>query len=726
MTLRVPTRSTIPSADAPYAGPTGQLRSPVFWAVALALATRLIVLAQLHAHPLLQPTGVLDSAVYLRLAERAAGGDWALGPEPYFVSPLYIYFLALLRRAFGPSLLLPKLVQALLGATAVGLVAATARRLFGSPAAAAVAAWLAALAGVLVFHEVLLLQSSLDPFLTALALFALVRAVQAESTREYVLAGAAFGLLVANRPNALLAAAAIALAVVAAGRTRRSLLHAVALGAGLLIVLAPFALRNRLVAGEWILVSSHGGLNFYIGNNPEADGTYHSVPDITPAIEGQARDARLLAEKAVGRPLSASQVSGYFYDRAFAFIRSEPRAAATLFAHKLAYALNAVEVPLNYSYAYFSRDEPTLLRALGVGSWLLVPLGLVGLVVHPPAASREAWISWAVFVPAYLGSLALFFVSARYRLPLLEPLCVSAGAAGVQLATWLRSGRRRQAFLALAGLAGLLLFSNWDLGLDDGRGPESSEMVLHHLAAGREAEARALLARTEPLLDNPALLYYRMGLGYVERGQPALAAPLFARALETDPGQPDVQLSLGQALLAAGQAAEAEPHLHAARDEGIAPLESGYDLARALAALGRTPEATDALRRAASSGADTDDSALPFGMLALGLGVPDLAEPLLARAVARDPAAPEAREAHGLALAQLGRSPQARSELEQALHLDPSRASACFNLAVLALGEGRREDARRQLESAVRLRPDYGQARELLARLGRSNQIRPN
>ena len=77
----------------------------MFWAVVVALAARLIVLAQLQAHPLLQPTGGLDSDVYVRLAERAASGDWALGPDPYFVSPLYIYFLALLRRACGPSLL---------------------------------------------------------------------------------------------------------------------------------------------------------------------------------------------------------------------------------------------------------------------------------------------------------------------------------------------------------------------------------------------------------------------------------------------------------------------------------------------------------------------------------------------------------------------------------------------------------------------------------------------
>jgi len=695
------------------------LRSAWFAPVVVGLLVRLVVLAQLHAHPLLAPSGGLDSDVYVRLAARAAAGDWALGPEPYFVAPVYVYFLAMLQRVFGTSLLLPKLVQVLLGTTAVGLVAVTTERLFASRLAAALAAWLAALLGVFVFHEVVLLQSSIDPFLTALALLLLVRATREASLRGYALAGVALGLLAGNRPNALLAAFVIALTLVAARRTRRSLLEAAALGAGLLVVLAPFALRNRLVAGEWILVSSHGGLNFYIGNNAEADGTYHAVPGITPSIEGQARDARRVAEHALGRPLTASEVSGYFYDRSFDWMRAEPRAAISLFACKLAYALNAVEVPLNYSYAYFSRDEPTLLRPLAVGSGLLIPLGLLGLVVHPPPPSRTAWAAWLAFVVTYLLSLALFFVSARYRLPLLVPLCASAGGAVAQLAARLRGGERRRAIAAGVLLAALLGLCNADIGLVDGRGHQASEMVLLHVAAGRDAEAQALLARTEPLLDNPALLYYRMGLAYLERGDPALAAQLFARALAADPGQPDVRLSLGQALLATDRAAEAEPHLRAARDVGTAPVESGFDLARALAALGRTDEAIGALRRASEAGASTNAGA--FGLLALSLGAPDLAEGHLRRAVAEQPGSAELHEARGLALAQLGKPAPARQELEAALRIDAARPSACFNLAVLSLREGRRDEARRLAETAIRLRPDYAQARDLLERLGRAN-----
>jgi tetratricopeptide (TPR) repeat protein len=689
------------------------------WAVATALLARGIVLLQLHDHPLLQPTGVLDSAVYVRLARQAAGGDWALGSEPYFVSPLYVYFLATLFRLFGGSLVLAQAVQVVLGAAAVGLLAATARRLFAGEAVAAVAAGLGALTGVVAFHEVLLLQSSLDPFLTALALYALVRATEGGRTAAFLATGAALGLLVANRPNALPAAAAAALVVVALRRTRRSLLQAAALGAGLLAALAPFAVRNRAVAGEWVLVSSHGGLNFYIGNNPGADGTYHAVPGITPAIEGQARDARRVAEEALGHPASASEVSGYFFRRALEWMRSEPRAAAVLLAHKVAYVLNAVEIPLNYSFEYYRRDGPLVLRGLVVGSWLLVPLGLLGLVVRPPARDRAAWAAWASFVPVYALSVALFFVSARYRLPLLAPLTVSAAAAATQVAGWVKQGRRRAVAGAAATLVALCAACWWDLGLDNGLGRERSEMVLHLLAGGRDEAARELLARTEPLLDNPGLLRYRMGLAYLERGQTAAAIPLFVRALEVEPGQPDIRLSLGQALLAAGEARAAEPHLRAARDAGLAPVEAGLGLARALAALGRGPEAAQALAGAITALPPGDGRALALGLEAMRLQAPAAAEPALRLAVRNEPSSAAAHEALGLALVQLGRGGEGRAALEAACRLDPESATARFNLAVLSVQEGRRDEAARLATEALRLRPDYAPARELLAGLAR-------
>ena len=88
----------------------------------------------------------------------------------------------------------------------------------------------------------------------------------------------------------------------------------IAVAAGIAIALVPVTVRNYVVSGDLSPVSSHGGLNFYIGNNAEADGTYHMVSGITPSIAGQQNDARRVAEEAVGRTLEDAEVSAYFYN----------------------------------------------------------------------------------------------------------------------------------------------------------------------------------------------------------------------------------------------------------------------------------------------------------------------------------------------------------------------------------------------------------------------------
>jgi len=250
-----------------------------------ALVVKAVVLAQLHRHPLLQPEGGLDSEVYVRLARQAAAGDWLLGHEAYFVSPFYVYFLAVVFLFSGSSLLAAKIVQIVLGAAAVGLVFAAAETWYGRRAAG-VAGALAAATGVLTFNEVLLLQSAVDPFLTALASYLVVRALVTDRLTRFATAGLALGVFVTNRPNALAWAAVLVVLLAVAPFSRKSLLRAAVLVAGLLVALGPVAVRNRAVSGEWILVSSHGGLNFYIGNNADADGTYHAVPGIAPDIAG--------------------------------------------------------------------------------------------------------------------------------------------------------------------------------------------------------------------------------------------------------------------------------------------------------------------------------------------------------------------------------------------------------------------------------------------------------
>lgn len=574
-------------------------RSWPAWAPALALvgvlALKLVVLFQLHDHPLLQPAEGLDSQTYVELARRVAGGDLGLGSEPYFVAPLYAYALGLLLAVSGGSLLFAQCVQVVLGTVAVGLIAATANR-WQDPRAGWAAGALAAATGLFTFHEVLILQAALDPFLTALALFLLSRALPDAGPARFLAAGAAFGLLALNRPNALACAAVTAVVLAARRPMARQWVRAGAFVAGLVISVSPATVRNAVVAGEAVLISSHGGLNLYIGNNPEADGTYRAVPGITPNIAGQARDATRVAEQEEGRSLTAGEVSGHFERKAWAWIRAEPGAAFRLFLRKLAYVFNDTDLALNYSYRYYSQDEPTLLRFLVVGPWLLVPLGLTGLFLGPQRGA-PGFLAWTSFVPAYALSVAAFFVSGRYRLPLLVPLCVGSAFAVELLWTPRRQPRRR---LVAAGLSMVVLavVALWPFALDEGRTAEREQMALWLIDRGWTDDARTLIERHDLGQARSELAHAREveGVALAQQGRAAEAVRALEDAVRLDPTSASARLNLAVVHAQEGRLDEARQRVdEALRLRPDYPQARGLrdELARATAETGRRPPSVE-------------------------------------------------------------------------------------------------------------------------------------
>lgn len=476
----------------------------------IALLLKVGVLAQLGHHPLLQPLGELDTAIYVDLARRT-GAEGPLGvAESFFVAPLYVYFLAAIF-SLGGSLETVRLAQIALGSTAVALIFITARTWFGATAGW-LAAGLAVLVGLFTFYEILILPAALDPFLVALTLACVSRAACRTNAWAFAAAGLASGLLVLNRPNAMVYAATLALwplwlwwgrraeATPVLDIARRSLL----LPAALLLVLFANGARNAAASGEWVLVSSHGGLNFYIGNGPEADGTYVRVPGITPSIAGQARDAARLAEAAEGRRLTAGEVSQHFIRRALAWMHENPAAAIRLWARKCALLFNHVNVPLNFSYAYYA-DESALLRSLAVGPWFLMPLGAVGLLLRGARRRDEGYWAWAAFVPLYGLSVIAFFVSSRYRVPLLIPLCVAAGGALAWGVEQVQRRRWRVMAAPVACVVVLAVLALWPLNLDEGRGFEQVRQAVWLVEQGRVDEAEAYVSRVGPGHSNPGV-----------------------------------------------------------------------------------------------------------------------------------------------------------------------------------------------------------------------------
>jgi tetratricopeptide (TPR) repeat protein len=629
------------------------VRRRLFFLLFFTFVVKAAVLARFASHPLLQPAGDMDSGVYARLAADVSRGDLLLrgpGPVPYFVSPLYIYFLAAIHALTAGSLFAVKLVQIALGTAAVGLVSGTARRLFGDRAALA-AGILCALTGFVTFHEILVLQAALDPFLTALCLYLLavgltsgsvsskVNEKGAEGRRSqgrmtpaaagdaggrwrWLACGAAFGLLALNRPNVLLCIAAIALALLACAaafplarwRTERGLsllfkenpLRSSRLATAFLfgvaaVVAFPLA-RNLIVSGEPVLISSHGGLNFLVGNGPGANGVYRVLPGITPDIVGQVADSKRLAEAEKGRPLSARQVSSHFARKAWAWIASEPGAALALFAKKVRFVLSGDEAPLNFSFPWY-RDRSFALRVLFVGPAVLVPLAAAGFVLAllaSPGVERRALLVWTTFVPSYVVAVAAFFVATRYRLPLAVALATLGGAAVAEFPA--ARGARLGAAVATAALFAAV--SIWPTGLWDGAPDEEMHLVLWEIGQGDPGAMRhAEIAAGEH--PDPALVWLRAGRSFEAAGKRDKAITALERSREIDPGRTESAALLsalfekrGLARVLAGDAAGARPDLEEAVRLDERNATARVNLAVVLAEQGETSRARELARRA--------------------------------------------------------------------------------------------------------------------------------
>src|SRR5947207_9965167 len=95
MSGRTGSRRRHPPAPRSVAPPlAGGRARPLAAFLAAVFALKLAVMLPLKDHVLTQPDAGLDTSAYVALAERVRGGDIGLGPGLYFVSPLYVYFLA--------------------------------------------------------------------------------------------------------------------------------------------------------------------------------------------------------------------------------------------------------------------------------------------------------------------------------------------------------------------------------------------------------------------------------------------------------------------------------------------------------------------------------------------------------------------------------------------------------------------------------------------------------
>ncbi|MFI5177875.1 MAG: tetratricopeptide repeat protein [Vicinamibacterales bacterium] len=703
--------------------PRPRLFSVGFIALAGVFLIRLAVFIELGHHPLLLPGGQLDDAYYFHLADRVAHGDvWLTDPAsffghaepPFFLSPLYIYVLAVVLKASGGSLDIVRLFQIALGTASVWLLWLTARRWYGEPAAWWTAAF-AALFGLAVFYEILVVEAALDPFLTALDLYLLTRAIDRARWSSWATAGAALALHALNRPPLLIVFGGLAVTLIVWTARRRVPLGAAGafLLAGL-VVIAPAAWRNWRVTHQFVPITSTTGLNVLVGNGPDADGTWVRVMGIEPSIEGQWLGAPLVVGKAVGHDASAAETSRYLLRQSLAWIAAHPAREAQLLARKTHLALSNAFLPLSHSFPFYAHDTIGALTLCVVGPALVVPMGLVGLVLARPGKSRGYWL-WASYVPLSLIAVVLFFVAARFRLPMQIALLVPAGGAAVWLAAEIRARAWAPLGIPAAAVLALAAIVAWPTGLDDGRAEEQVRMGLYEIRTGKVPEGEAFVAEALPRHGDPGVVHLRVGQLYESMNRPSDAITHYEAGLKIDPNEPALHFAYGRALFAMGRDADALPELMRAQSSPQGDAATRL-VVLALSRLGRRDEANQTVRTLDPARWNAEQ-AREFAVGLASVGRVDLSLAAWRRA------ADASGDAHdyerlGLTWVLLGRAADSIGPFEEAVKRAPTSATIRLNYAVALYSVGRKDDARREAEATLKLDPNYDKAKQFLQALG--------
>ena len=569
-------------------------RKPAFWLLLVLAAAFLIRLAHWLAvgqQPFFAQL-VMDSWEYDRWALQIAGGNW-LGSEVFFQAPLYPYLLAVLYALFGHHLTLVYLLQ--IAAAVAGCYALyRAAGLMLGRAHGLLAAGLAAIYGVFIFYDVQVLKESLAVTLVSFLLWALASARASGRDRTWFRAGLLCGLIALLRENMLIVVPFLCLLTLGRnGRRLAWLRRSGALLAGTVIILLPVAVRNGVVGGVFLPTTFQAGTNFYIGNNPSANGTYQPIVPGKQMPEFERKEPMRIAEMETGHKLTPSQVSRFWMRKGLDWAGHHPGAFLKLQVRKFLLFWAWVEWPDAVDYYYVKDMSPVLgLPLLEFGTVFL--LALAGLWLARRRLSSLLPI--LVFTPAWMAATVIFFLFSRYRLPAVPPLLVLASIPVVAALERLKKKRDLLAFGLLAALAAAYVAPHL-------MSPEPRrDLVEYNLAVifekmGRDNEAEAHYRKALEANSRDFLSCLNLGNIASRRGDLKAAVTWFEKAAAIEPESDGVYTNLGSVYISLGDLDGASGFLDKALMINPQNVEALHNKSVLFAIRGRFAEAKEINRQ---------------------------------------------------------------------------------------------------------------------------------
>jgi Tfp pilus assembly protein PilF len=671
----------------------------------LALVVRAVYLYDASDNPtFLAP--VVDSLTYDLNARDVANG-LAMSREFFWQQFFYPFFLSIVYFISNSSIVFAKVVQILLGSVTCVLTYLLGRRLFGRRAGVA-AGIIAAVYGPLIFFEAELLAAGWAAFWAVLLILLLLKAAEKPGLKLCLVLGVCSALSVITRANFVpfLIACAVWLMVVwfrqKAGIKRLALQWLVLIG-GFGAVALPVTAKNYQVTGRFGFLPATGGLNLYIGNNPDLEATAFRPGEPWKGL--------------VELPLrhgykTADERQRFFYGRTWRYLREQPGDFLKGLARKTAELAGSREMPGHIDPYLFRRWSPVLkvlmwkVGGFGFPFGILLGLSLLGLFLY----WRKVPAPVLLFLVLYPATVILTHVEARYRIPIILPMCVLAGAGIVKIIDW---GRLRQ----------------WPRGIG----------AAVFCAAAAFACSMAGPFYAEKHIDYDVELHYVLGGSLANRGRTEEAIVSYRNAIRLKPDYLDAYQNLGLLLVEQRKLSDAAEHYRTAMalfsDE--AALHEGLGLA--LFEQGKISDAVEHYNKAIEIDGQRASAYDNLGWALFGLNRPDEAQEHFNKSIELNPNQAVTHNNMGSLLASQGKIPEAMEHFEESLRLSPNQPRTLSNLGSAYSCLAEFAEAEGKFEAALRIAPDdadtyfnlgvclqqQGRTTEAMEKFGRALAINP-
>jgi tetratricopeptide (TPR) repeat protein/4-amino-4-deoxy-L-arabinose transferase-like glycosyltransferase len=615
-----------------------------------ALLVRGIYLYQAKDTPTFRAP-IVDAMTYHFMAAKLAGPKHLMD-SGYFWQPFfYPFMLAAIYSFSGTSILTAKIVQIILGSASCAMTYALGRQVF-SRKVGLVAAGMVVFYGPIIFWEVDLMGDWLAGFWSLVLLLLFLRARRTGGVWTCFAIGTCGVLGILTRPPLLpfFLGACAYLAwvfyrrggwrlVVATGRN--------GLG-GFLAVALPVMAMNYHVTKSIALMPSSGGINMYIGNNPDLCRTL----TIRPGYEWEQLCAMPWREGGITEDLPGKQ-QAFYYGKVREYVLNQPLSFVAGLEAKTLRFFGSRELPRNIDIYMFRQWSPLLavlvwkVGGFGFPFGVLLPLAVVGLAMRWRSIPAFLWL----FLAMYPAAVILVFVAGRYRIPVVPAMAVVAAAGVFALIDVLRRRRWLVVGGLVVGIAAVVaigsvpgpfceervnfaaempydlgaLYYNWaviagDKGNFDKAADYFNEAIRlrsdYADAYNNLGNCRAFQGRTdEALADykhavelNPKLAQAWTNIGAIDRklGRPEEALDALQQALAVDDSVGLAHYHMALVLLKAGRTDNVEEHLAKAAKwdkEEVHRLWARSMLADLLADRGRTVEAIVVYRQILSGAA---------------------------------------------------------------------------------------------------------------------------